>query len=185
MVSIDMVRAEHRARLRYEWGRVRRALIGFAPILILVGGAVATARHRSLTACFGLATFVVGVAMLWYGRDLKRAVLPGIAAGAVPLVMALCASHVEHGCIGDGCMMLCVPACTAGGVIAGLAVSSIANARHRGVWFWVSASGIALLTGAMGCACPGYLGVVGLAVGYGAGLVPSLLRRVFARLPTS
>ncbi|HWL88914.1 MAG TPA: hypothetical protein VNO21_24085 [Polyangiaceae bacterium] len=185
MDSTDLARAEHSARLRYEWARVRRSLIGFAPILIVVGVAVAIGRHRTATVCFGLATFVAGVAMLWYGREFKRAVLPGVAAGIVPLAMALCASHVEHGCTGDGCMMLCVPACTVGGIIAGLAVANIANERGRSVWFWVSASSIALLTGAMGCTCPGYPGLVGLVLGYGAGLVPTLLRRLFARPPAS
>jgi hypothetical protein len=32
----------------------------------------------------------------------------------------------------------------------------------------------------MGCACVGYAGVVGLGVGFAAGIVPGLLRRAFA-----
>ena len=116
--------------------------------------------------------------MLWYGRDPQKAVLPGIAAGLVPLVFALCANHM-HACGADGCSSLCVPACALGGVVAGLAVASVGNQRNTGPWFWVSASSLALLTGAMGCACIGYSGVIGLGLGFGAGMVPGLLRRAF------
>jgi hypothetical protein len=77
-------------------------------------------------------------------------------------------------------MTMCVPACSAGGVIAGLAVASVGNRRRAGAVFWLSASSLALLTGAMGCACVGYAGVVGLGVGFAAGVVPGLLRRAFA-----
>jgi hypothetical protein len=115
---------------------------------------------------------------LWYGRDPQRAVLPGVAAGLVPLVLALCANHV-HACGVDGCTTLCVPACAVGGVVAGLAVAGVGNQRKAGPWFWASASALALLTGAMGCACVGSAGVVGLGLGFGAGMVPGLLRRAF------
>jgi hypothetical protein len=64
-------------------------------------------------------------------------------------------------------------------VVAGLAVASVGNQRNAGPWFWVSASSLALLTGAMGCACIGYSGVIGLGLGFGAGMVPGLLRRAF------
>ena len=43
----------------------------------------------------------IGAAMLWYGRDPQKAVLPGIVAGLVPLVFALCANHM-HACGADG-----------------------------------------------------------------------------------
>jgi len=76
-------------------------------------------------------------------------------------------------------MMTCVPVCSVGGLVAGLAVASIGNQRRAGVVFWLSASTLALLTGAMGCACVGYSGVAGLAVGFAAGVVPGLLRRAF------
>jgi hypothetical protein len=180
MDSTDMLRAERRARLRYEWGRARRALVGFGPVLLIAVGAAALSRHPLAAAACGFVTFAAGATILWYGREAKRAVLPGVAAGFVPLALALCASHVGHGCTGDGCMMLCVPACVTGGVVAGLAVANVAGRYGAGAAFWVLASGLALLTGAMGCACAGYSGVVGLALGYGAGVVPGLLGRAFA-----
>ena len=180
MDSIDLNRAERRARLRYEWTRAKWSVFGFAPVLIVIAIAVVFAPRPTWTIGFGLAMFGVGALMLWYGRDLKRAVLPGVAAGLVPLLLVLCANHVGHMCTGDNCMMVCLPACASGGFVAGLAVASIGVARRASVLFWLSASGLALLTGAMGCACAGYPGVIGLAVGYSAGMVPGLLRKAFA-----
>ena len=180
MDSTELMKIERHARLRYEWARLRRALLGFSPVLILAAIAVALARHPSVTAGLGLGAFLFGVILLWYGKDVRRAVLPGVAAGLVPLVLSLCATHLHH-CTGDGCMMVCVPACAAGGLLAGVAVAVMASHRRATLTFLVPASGLALLTGAMGCACVGYSGVIGLALGYGAGLLPVLVRRVVRR----
>ena len=180
MDSTELTRLERRTRVRYEWTRARRALAGFAPVLLVVAVATAIGRHPSATGAFGIGAFIAGAVMLWYGRDLKRAVLPGVLAGFVPLVLTLCTSHM-HGCMGDDCMMMCVPACSIGGLVAGLAVASVGNHRQAGAAFWLSASAIALLTGAMGCACVGYSGVIGLGVGFAAGVVPGLLRRAFGQ----
>ena len=180
MDSTELNEVERRTRARYEWARAKRALVGFAPLLLVVAVATAVARHPLVAGALGIGAFIAGAVMLWYGRDPKRAVLPGIFAGFVPLVLALCTSHM-HGCMGDSCMMMCVSACTLGGLVAGLAVASVGNQRRAGAVFWLSASGLALLTGAMGCACVGYPGVAGLAIGFAAGVVPGLLRRAFAQ----
>ncbi|MBN2196723.1 MAG: hypothetical protein JW751_28195 [Polyangiaceae bacterium] len=180
MPSIDLDRMRWRVRLAYELGRLRLALLGMAPVALIAAAAVCVAHRPASAFAFGVATVVAGVVMLWYGRDPQRAILPGVAAGLVPLVLATCANH-WHSCGPHGCTSLCVPACTLGGVVAGLAVASVGNRRRAGIWFWVSASGIAVLTGAMGCSCVGYSGVVGLGLGYGAGVVPGLMRRVFRR----
>lgn len=178
MDSTDLTHLQRRVRWAYEFGRLRRALLGVAPVLVIVAVAACVAHRPMSTLWFGLATVSVGAAMLWYGRDPQKAVLPGIAAGLVPLVFALCANHM-HACGADGCSSLCVPACALGGVVAGLAVASVGNQRNTGPWFWVSASSLALLTGAMGCACIGYSSVIGLGLGFGAGMIPGLLRRAF------
>jgi hypothetical protein len=180
MEPSELATIERHARLRYEWARLRRALFGFAPVLVIVGIAVALTRHPSVTASFGIGTFLIGVILLWYGRDFRRAVFPGVAAGLVPLVLSFCASHL-HDCTGDVCMMLCIPACTAGGLLAGIAVSLMASHRRATLAFLIPASALALLTGAMGCACAGYAGVVGLAGGFVLGLLPTFVRRVLRR----
>lgn len=177
MESTELHRIERRLRRRYEWGRLRQALLGFAPMLAIVVVAVLVAREPSMTLALGLSAFSVGVVLLWYGRDLRRAVLPGVAAGLVPLTLALCANHWHH-CDDHACMSFCVPACAAGGLLAGLGVAAMGRQGRTGAAYWLPASGLALLTGAMGCSCVGYAGVVGLAVGYGAGIATGLFRKV-------
>lgn len=182
--TTDLESTMRGARRAYELGRARRALVGFLPALPVVGVACLFSDSPSWTVSVGLGMFFLGAVMLWHGRDLKRAVIPGVAAGSVPLVLVLCARHFGHVCTGMSCTTLCMQACAAGGILAGLAVASVGNSRRSGPGFWLAASALALPTGAMACACLGVSGVVGLALGYSAGLVPGLLRRVFAR-PTT
>lgn len=176
MDADELRRVERQARLKYEWSRARRAVLGFAPALGIVGLAMLLGRNPGWPLAFGALMFVYGAVLLWYGRELKRAVLPGVLAGLVPLTLALCAMHVGHFCTGDRCMMVCLPACAAGGLIAGLAVAMIGHRGKHGVGFWASASGITLLTGSMGCACIGVAGVIGLAAGFAVGLTPWALQ---------
>jgi hypothetical protein len=180
MDSTELARIERRVRRGYEWARLRRALLGFAPLLVIVAVAAAFARRPTVAAALGLTAFLLGVVLLWYGRDLKRAVLPGVLAGLVPLTFAICASHWHH-CDGETCTTLCMQACAAGGVLAGLGVSAVSGRMRSGAAFWLPASGLTLLTGAMGCSCVGYGGVVGLVIGYGLGVLPGLLRRLIVR----
>lgn len=176
MASTDLAALERRARRGYELARVRQALLGVAPLLFIVPLAACMTHRPGATVALGVGAFALGAILLWYGRDPQKAVLPGVAAGLVPLTMALCANHM-HYCGPDGCTSLCVPACTVGGVLAGLVVAWVGQKRRAGPWYWLSAGALALLTGAMGCSCIGYGGIVGLGVGFGVGLVPILLSR--------
>ncbi|HET9955323.1 MAG TPA: hypothetical protein VFQ61_12500 [Polyangiaceae bacterium] len=182
MESIELDQVMRRARRAYELGRARRALMGVAPVVFIVACAACVTHRPVSTLWFGLAAVAVGGLMLWYGRDPQRAVLPGVLAGLVPLILAIGANRI-HVCGPHGCGTLCVPACAIGGVVAGLAVAGVGQQRRAGAWFWLSASGLALLTGAMGCACIGYSGVLGLLGGFLAGLVPALVRRALGRAP--
>jgi hypothetical protein len=177
MDSIDFSQLERRARRKYEWSRARRALLGFAPALVVVLVAAAANKHPVSAVTFGAAMFFVGASLLWYGRDIRRAVLPGLAMGLLPLALALCANHMGHACMGDRCMTLCVPACALGGLGAGIGISIIGVRWRQGWPFWVGATVLTLLTGAMGCSCVGYSGVAGLALGYGIGLLSGLIQR--------
>jgi len=165
-----------RARTRYEVARLRAATLGVLPLTLVVAAALCFTARPSSTLGFGLAAAAVGVVLLWYGRAPQRAVLPGTVAGLVPLALSLCANQIHH-CGSDGCSSFCAPACTLGGVLAGLLVASIGRRRRADVWFWLPASGMALLTGSMGCTCVGYSGVLGLAFGFAVGLVPGVLGR--------
>ena len=180
MGSIEIAQLQRRARMAYEFSCLRRAAVGMVPAIVIV--ALATCfTHRPMSAVvFGSVAVALGVFMLWFGREPQKAVLPGIAAGIVPLVLAFCANYV-HSCGMHGCSSWCVPACALGGVVAGLTVASFGNQRQAGPVFWLSASGLALLVGAMGCSCVGYSGVLGLGLGFAAGTVPGLLRRLAAK----
>lgn len=180
MGSTDLLRLQRSVRRAYELGRLRRAMLGVAPVLVVVAAATSFTHRPTSALAFGCAVALAGLLMLWYGREAQRAVLPGVAAGLVPLVLALCANRM-HWCGPDGCTSLCLPACALGGVVAGLAVARVGKQRGSGVAFWLCASSLALLTGAMGCACIGYSGLIGLGFGFGAGVVPGLLRRGWAQ----
>lgn len=180
MDSIDLDHLERKARLRYELVRAGRSLLAFAPALLLVGVAAALGRRPSSAIFFGTLLFLSGAFLLWRGRTVHRAVLPGLLAGMIPLACALMANR-GHACSGGHCSTWCLPACITGGIVAGLVVSWIATRRGLDWRFWVGASAISFLTGAMGCSCIGYSGVVGLGAGFLAGAVPLMARRLFTR----
>jgi len=180
MDSTDLSGIMRRARRGYELARLERALLGVLPLVIIVPIAAFLNARPLSTWTFGALTFCLGAAMLWYGRDAQRAVLPGVAAGLVPLTLALCANRM-HYCGPDGCTSLCIPACAVGGVAAGLVVARFGQLRRAGPWYWLSASALCLLTGAMGCSCIGSAGIVGLGLGFAAGLVPGLWARLRPR----
>ncbi len=175
MGSLDLSAIVARARRKYELSRARRAVLGFAPALGLVAIATLASHRRGSALLFGGGMFLLGSLLLWYGRGLRRAVLPGLAMGILPLTMALCANYSHHACMGDSCTSLCVPACAAGGLMAGIGVALLGRREPGRVGFWLAGSALALATGAMGCACVGYSGVIGMVAGYVIGLVPMAL----------
>jgi hypothetical protein len=175
MDSTDLQQTERRARRAYEMSRLRRAILAFSPVLVLVVIAMITGRRSVPTLAFGSGVFVFGVALLWHGHDIRRAVLPGLAAGLAPLVFAVCARQVGHACMGDACMAVCVPACAVGGLVAGAIVAFVAIRGKRGLGFWLAASGVALFTGAMGCVCAGASGLMGLGLGFVVSGAPGLI----------
>ncbi len=177
MDSTELAALQRRARVRYEGARLLRCVLGFAPVFVLVAGSVALGRRPSSALFFGGALYLAGVALLWTGRGLHRGVLPGVVAGTIPLVAAL-VSSLGHGCASGHCSTLCVPACTVGGVAAGALVSWIIARRNLGGLAWLGAGATAMLTGAMGCSCVGYSGVIGLAAGFAVGTLPLVGRRL-------
>ncbi len=167
---------EQRVRRVYEIGRVRRAAVGFVPALVVPGFVYGLEGLSLTTALLGVALFAVGVLALWRGQAPARGVLPGLAAGVIPLAAALCAPHL-HVCASGQCLSACVPICTTAGLAAGLAIGVFARRRGAGAAFVGSASTLALITGALGCACVGLTGVLGMGAGFALGLAPTFVRK--------
>lgn len=180
-VNDELDRTLRRARFHYEWMRARRALLGFLPVFGLVGAVCALSDQPERALASGIILFLLGAAVLWYGRDLRRAVLPGVAAGLLPISLVFGAEHLGHACGGSSCTSLCLAACVAGGFLAGGWVTSSKTAREARVAFWVAASAVALLTGAMACARLGIAGMGGLLFGYGVGALPGCIRRLLTK----
>lgn len=164
-MAIEPQAAFARAERAYEFGRARRAATFAVPLLALA--VIATclgARPLTAAGVGGLLLATAGV-FLWRGQTLGRSVFPGVVAGLVPLALAVGARSYGHICTGTECVSLCIPACTAGGMVAGLLIARTArHAAARGP-FLLGASALALLVGALGCSCVGYGGVAGLGVG--------------------
>ena len=177
----ELAAVERRLRLAYERGRWRRALLGFLPMLVLALIVALLGGRYMLAFSAGLPLFAVGVVALWYGRDPGRAVLPAAFGGSLALVFAVCANQMGHFCTGARCLSWCLPACIAGGLLAGGVVSFVGIRQRRGAPYWLAASGITLLTGALGCSCAGYAGVFALLVGFALSVGVSLLAATLRR----
>ncbi len=174
-MAIDRASALARAERAYEIGRARRAATLSVPLLAFAVVAVCLGARPLAACCVGVMLLGVAWFCLWRGQTLGRAVFPGVVAGLVPLALAVGAQSCGHVCTGTQCVSLCIPACTIGGVVAGLLIAR--SSRHvssRGA-FLAGASAIAILVGSLGCACVGYGGVAGLAVGLAFTLVPASL----------
>jgi hypothetical protein len=178
MASIDVVSLERRARARYEWVRLSQSAFGFSPVVVLVAVLAWFARRPVSVVVLGCLLFGTGVSCLWRRRDLHRSVVPGLMSGLIPLVLALVANQ-RHGCASGNCSMWCVQACVAGGLLSGSAIAWVMSRSQFGWNVTACAVAISFLTGAMGCSCVGYSGVVGLAAGLAVTAVP--LSRVWSR----
>ena len=177
MAKVDLARVQRRARFAYERARLQRALVGFAPALVICAAAACLGTRPSEIVAFGVAAFLAGVALLWYGREPRRAVLPGFVAGLLPLALTIAAMRAGHMCFGDRCSTWCLWSCVVGGALAGFAVGHFGFRRGYGVRYLLAASAIAVLTGSMGGTCMGLSGLYGLVLGYLGGVAPAAVAR--------
>jgi len=170
MDSTELLR---RARFSYELGRLRVALPGLAVASALV--AVVLGRPHAGQAPVLAALLLVAVfgAGLWR-RVTARAVLPGLAAGLVPLFAPALAMRAGMGCGLRDCTTLCLVSCLAGGIIAGGLIawrsSTLADGRRA---FLAVAGLVGTLAGALGCLELGAFGLLLLVAGFAVTLSPS------------
>src|SRR6187402_513106 len=117
MPSTDLDRLERRARRGYEQARLQRALLGMLPAALLVAlvFCLRLHPHPHVMLVLGASASAFGAALLWFGREPARAVLPGFLAGLLPLWLALCARQWGQVCTDAECIAMCLPVCAAGG----------------------------------------------------------------------
>lgn len=174
-MELDRLLVERGVRRAYELGRLGDAVVGALPIALLGAVAVGLGPARWFGALVGLALVLTVVLCLWRGLLLGAAVVPGVLAGMVPLVLVHLANHASPGCAVSGCGAYCVEACVAGGLAAGLLVVRFARRRSRPVAAWGVAGLLALLTGGLGCTCVGYTGALAMVGALFAASAPSLV----------
>ena len=181
-MAIDLKAAETRARRAYELGRARRGALLAAPLAILAVFAAAIGDVPTQGAAIGTLLYLGALVFHWRGQEFEAAVLPGAAAGLVPLALGL--TIRTYGCMGgctSGCMAFCIPASLLAGAVAGLLIAQTTFRTKKATTFVLSAGVVALLTGALGCACIGLGGLLGLTAGIALPIAASLARLAASR----
>jgi hypothetical protein len=108
-------------------------------------------------------------------------------AGMIPLGCSLAVFHGNSGCGCVRCASLCQAACVIGGMLAGAAVGflGVRYQDRKRLGYWIEASGLALLTGSLGCSCMGFAGITSLMGGYAIGIGASAVRFLFEKEKTN
>src|SRR5512141_1561510 len=89
-----------KAKRAYEWGRLRRALGGSIPTLLVAGMVSALVREVSWPLVLGLSLYAASVLLLWVGQSPGKSVLPGVVYGLLPLTGGVIAKLHGHMCLG-------------------------------------------------------------------------------------
>ena len=176
----------HEARRAYERGRVAKAMRTSLLVLPMILVSFGCCGNRSASIAFAGVLVALVASLVWRGGDVGRAVVPGLAAGAVPLGIALlaCPACDRVGVSGTWPMAICV----VGGVLSGAMVARFAaraspdashatsdqpaHARARRATFLVTAGAVAALAGSLGCVVMGAGGVAAMAAGLALIAVP-------------
>ncbi len=165
MAPIDTASLRARAKRAYEVGRFREALAFAVFVVPMVVLSLLVCRQPGLTGLGGSALLLLAIGFRWRGGAVGRAVMPGLLAGSVPLVLPVLLRSSGHCCIGGACWSICMLGCVAGGVLAGVAVGVAAQAELERRWTFLSAATlIAGLSGLLGCAIVGAAGIAGMVI---------------------
>lgn len=156
-------RHAHRAYLR---GRLSRSWLEVTIACTLILIAALMARQPSVVLIPALALVSLTALFTLAGTIPARAILPGLLLGLLPLACSLSAVHFGHVCGAGGCSSVCVPLCTTGGALAGLLLARAARRTKRPLLVWSTAGSVLLATGALGCACVGATGILGMLAGF-------------------
>lgn len=170
----QLLAAARRAYERGRLGRAARQAAGLAPVaaLAFLHCVPVAPTAVGITALVGLATLYA-----WLGRDWRRGLLAGLAAGLGPFVLPLLARPWTHACYEPVCLYI-PGVCLAGGLLGGLVLGTTGLGRHEDPRaFGTAALSVTLVCGAVGCLFAGLGGLAGMGVGLTAGTLPALVLR--------
>jgi hypothetical protein len=176
-----------RARAAYRKGRL--LLAGRAPLWAgLVPPGALLLDHRApgpLTAAGPLPTALCACAFLllaralaYFGRAPGDAVVPGLGAAMLATYLPLLVRLVGHACASEACLDLCLPACVAGGLLAGLLLAFRARSQQtppERAQTLLAGCALVLLAAPLGCAVFGLAGLAAVAAGLAVGAAPALV----------
>jgi hypothetical protein len=170
------------AQRNYELGRLRRTVKDSWAVALVV--TVGLLRHSDflLTAAAAAVLFIATTLFSWRGEGWSRAIWPGFGAGALPLVVPSLAPAKSVCWIAGSCWPVCSLLCPVSGLVAGLALGALASREDTGkLPVLVGSTLVAALTGAIGCALAGAIGIAGMVVGGCLGFVPAYFGAKIAR----
>jgi len=171
----DSLRAQA-ARI-YEAGRLRHALLESWPVVPIVGLGVFHRASGVFVLVGGAVLLALTIAFSWRGLTWRRAIWPGLLAGAPPLLIPGLAPANSFCWIGGSCWAWCVLLCPLSGLVAGLTLGAVASRQQgRPLQFLIGAASIAAATGAFGCRVAGAWGIIGMLAGGLLGLLPIQVR---------
>jgi hypothetical protein len=180
-MGVDMNHLESRIRRAYEKGRVRHAIAASAPVLALGALVLLVDRRPAVVLSLAGLLFATEALFVWRGQQLGRGALAGLAGGAIPLAFGLCMQVYARLC---GSMLVgpaCTAVCAAGGLLAGFWIAWVARRQPSRIAFAGAAATTAVLMGAIGCACAGLAGVVGLLAGIAVPIASERVQAVVGR----
>lgn len=177
MADVDLDDLARRSRAAYERGRWRRGALDAWPVLVLGGLAAAFGSRPWVIVALATMLLAAVIVMGHRGRAWRRAIVPGLVAGSLPMVVGLSACHLPHACSGPTCMTLCMPLVGAAALLGGLLVarSTLQGSTPGRLAELIPAAVLAAVTGAMGCVAIGVGGLLGLAAGLALGTVPAFV----------
>ncbi|HXN40619.1 MAG TPA: hypothetical protein VN918_02435 [Myxococcaceae bacterium] len=166
-----------RAVRAYEAGRLRHALLESWPVVPIIAIGIFQRASGVFVLVGGALLLALTTAFSWRGHTWRRAIWPGLLAGAPPLLIPRLAPANSVCWIGGSCWAWCVLLCPLSGLVAGLTLGMVAS-RHQGggLKFLIGAASIAAATGAFGCSVAGAWGIMGMLAGGLLGLLPIQVR---------
>jgi hypothetical protein len=177
MAPVDPETLLAQARRAYERGRLRRAALEGLAVTPLVAGLVLVCPQPALAVVAGALLYPVVVGLRWRGQAWGRAVWSGLLAGSIPIVVSLLTLACAGVCPLRAYGAVCLGACVAGGLAAGIVVGLRAARQGSGSGAFLAAAGLLVaLVGVPACGFAGVAGGFGLLIGATAGAAPFVLR---------